>query len=232
MNPLKSVCLILKYPRIGEVKTRLASVIGPERATLIYRALVEHQAAQLPFGWDVAIYFAPVNAEEEMKHWLRLHLPDGARFLPQIDGDLGQRLTAVMKGEFARGSTRIFLIGGDCPGLSLGYFQEADTALDSTDIVIGPADDGGYVLLGLNRPLSASNVLEALFKDIAWSSSAVLQHTLAAASNLSVHLLRPLTDIDDLASLTAQSASVQALLQKRLSLTAEKLRARGRRPCR
>jgi uncharacterized protein len=172
------------------------------------------------------MYFAPVNAEQEMKSWLQPHLPNGARFLPQIHGDLGQRLIAVMKTEFAKSSTRIFLVGGNCPGLSLDYFREADTALDSNDVVIGPADDGGYVLLGLNRPLGASKGLEALFSDIAWSSSAVLEQTLAAACShhLSVHRLRPLTDIDDLASLSAQSESIQALLQKRLSLSARQLR--------
>jgi rSAM/selenodomain-associated transferase 1 len=151
---LKTVCLILKCPRIGQVKTRLANAIGAESATLIYRALVEHQCAELPSQWEVSVWFTPADAEEEMRNWLEPHLSSGARFLPQVDGDLGQRLTMVVQTEFARERERIFLIGGDCPGLSQGYFLQADYALDSNDVFIGPAHDGGYVLLGLKRPVA------------------------------------------------------------------------------
>jgi rSAM/selenodomain-associated transferase 1 len=151
---LKTVCLILKCPRIGQVKTRLANAIGAESAKLIYRILVEHQCAELPSQWEVSVWFTPADAEEEMRNWLEPHLSSGARFLPQVDGDLGQRLTMVVQTEFARERERIFLIGGDCPGLSHGYFLQADCALNSNDVVIGPAHDGGYVLLGLKRPVA------------------------------------------------------------------------------
>ena len=221
---MKTVCLILKCPRIGQVKTRLANAIGAEQATLIYRALVERQCAEIPSQWEVSVYFTPANAEEEMRNWLEPQLTSGARFLPQIDGDLGQRLTMVVQTEFARERERIFLIGGDCPGLSQDYFLQADGALDSNDVVIGPAHDGGYVLLGLKRPvaLSSSKGLEDLFTDIAWSSSAVLEQTLVAVrnQNLSVRLLHPLADIDDLASLNAQLELIENILRKRKSLRA------------
>jgi rSAM/selenodomain-associated transferase 1 len=250
---LKTVCLILKYPRIGEVKTRLANAIGAERATEIYRALVEHQCAEIPSEWEVSVCFTPATAEEEMRNWLEPHLTGRARFLPQVDGDLGQRLAMVVQTEFARERERIFLIGGDCPGLAQDYFRKADKALDSNDVVIGPAHDGGYVLLGLKRPiaelesassdgrkpsqlrefavsthgqcaadqsktpaLSRSKGPEGLFTDIAWSSSAVLEQTLVAAQNqsLSVSLLDPLADIDDLASLNAQLELIENILSR------------------
>jgi rSAM/selenodomain-associated transferase 1 len=210
-------------------KTRLANAIGAEQATLIYRALVEHQCAEIPSQWEVSVYFTPANAEEEMRNWLEPHLTTGARFLPQVDGDLGQRLTMVVQTEFARERERIFLVGGDCPGLSQDYFRAADGALDSNDIAIGPAHDGGYVLLGLNKPLDQPEAgpldgpepglpkgLEGLFTDIAWSSSSVLEETLGAVrkQNLSVFLLPPLTDIDDVASLNSQSELIQDLLKK------------------
>src|SRR5271166_1872307 len=67
---VRSVCLFLKSPRLGEAKTRLARDIGAARASAIYRALVEHQAAEIPIGWRVTVYFAPSNAGEEMKIWL------------------------------------------------------------------------------------------------------------------------------------------------------------------
>jgi glycosyltransferase A (GT-A) superfamily protein (DUF2064 family) len=120
--------------------------------------------------------------------------------------------------EFGRERERIFLIGGDCPGLSQEYFLQADGALDSNDVVIGPAHDGGYVLLGLKRPVAigTSKGPEGLFTGIAWSSSAVLEQTLGAAQNqnLSVRLLHPLADIDDLASLNAQLELVENIFRK------------------
>ena len=84
---------------------------------------------------------------------------------------------------------------------SRDYFYDADSALRDNDIVIGTAQDGGYVLLGLKCPH------EVLFRDIAWSTSAVLDQTLAAARGLtsSVRLLRPLVDIDDATTLDPQS---------------------------
>jgi hypothetical protein len=69
---LKTVCLILKSPRIGEVKKWLAIDIGPQQATTIYRVLVEHQAAEIPSGWDVAVYFTPADAEELSSNWQKL----------------------------------------------------------------------------------------------------------------------------------------------------------------
>ncbi len=136
-----------------------------------------------------------------MKIWLAPQLPRGTRFVPQCDGDLGQRLANALRAECANGSERVYLIGGDCPGLSRDYFDEADRALSDDDVVIGPAQDGGYVLLGLKCPH------EALFRDIAWSTPAVLDQTLAAAraQTLSVRLLGPLVDIDDAATLDQQS---------------------------
>jgi rSAM/selenodomain-associated transferase 1 len=198
---VRSVCLFLKSPRLGEAKTRLARHIGAARASAIYRALVEHQAAEIPLDWRVTVYFAPSNAEEEMKIWLAPQLRDGTRFIPQCEGDLGRRLLTAVRGEFDNGSERVYLIGGDCPALSRDYFYEADSGLNDHDIVLGPAQDGGYVLLG------TKSSHEGLFADIAWSTSAVLNQTLAAArrQSLSVRLLRPLVDIDDAATLNDQS---------------------------
>ena len=198
---MKTVCLFLKSPRLGEAKTRLARDIGAARASTIYRALVEHQVAAIPLDWRVAVYFTPSHAGEEMKIWLAPHLPDGTRFVPQCDGDLGRRLVAAVREEFDCGSERVYLIGGDCPALTRDYFYEADQALSDNDIVLGPAQDGGYVLLGLKGPH------EVLFRDIAWSTPVVLHQSLAAAcrQSLSVRLLRPLVDIDDAATLDDQS---------------------------
>jgi rSAM/selenodomain-associated transferase 1 len=198
---VKTICIFLKSPRSGEAKSRLARDVGTTRANAIYRALVEHQVAEIPLSWRTNVYFAPSNAGEEMRAWLAPRLGAATAFIPQCNGDLGQRLLAAACGEFDSGSERVYLIGGDCPALSRDYLYEADQALNSHDIVLGPAQDGGYVLLGLKGPH------EDLFRNIAWSTPAVLEQTLAAAcrQTLSVHLLKCLVDIDDALTLRDQS---------------------------
>jgi rSAM/selenodomain-associated transferase 1 len=198
---VKVICIILKAPRLGTVKTRLARDIGIERATLVYRAMVEHQAKEIPPGWNVSVHFSPPDAGKEMEVWLKPRLSASARFVPQCDGDLGQRLAAAIRFEFQWGAKRVFLVGGDCPSICHDYFADADSYLDKADLAIGPATDGGYVLLGLK------DQHPGLFENIAWGSSAVLAQTLANASrgSLSIGLLSTLEDIDDAASLRRQS---------------------------
>ena len=121
--------------------------------------------------------------------------------MPQREGDLGQRLIGAVDAELQRGAKHVFLIGGDCPGISRDYLTQADEQLSGCDLVIGPATDGGYVLLGLKSQCTA------LFENIAWSTQAVLDQTVTAArrQSLSVRLLPTLEDIDDAASLARQA---------------------------
>jgi rSAM/selenodomain-associated transferase 1 len=195
-----NVALILKAPRPGEVKTRLASSIGGERATRVYRALVEHQVAQIPARWRIAIHFAPSDAEAEMRTWLERLSPRDTDFIPQPDGDLGVRLISAMDHGFASGADLVFFLGGDCPGTSCSYLEGAEAALAETDMVIAGALDGGYVLLGLRKPIAA------VFEAIPWSSEAVFNATLrqAHAAGLSYQCLSPLEDVDDLESYERQ----------------------------
>ena len=198
---MKTICMILKAPRPGLVKTRLARDLGHERAAAIYRALVERQVMAIPSSWRVGVYFTPTDAAEEMQAWLRSSLPKAAQFVPQCDGDLGQRLISAVSAELQRGASHLFLIGGDCPAISFDYLAQADEQLNECDLVIGPATDGGYVLLGLKSHCTA------LFENIAWSTHAVLDQTVTAArrQSLSLRLLPTLEDIDDAASLARQS---------------------------
>jgi uncharacterized protein len=202
-----NVALILKAPRAGQVKTRLASSMGAERATRVYRALVEHQLAQIPATWRIAIHFAPSDAEAEMRAWLERLSPRGADFVPQPSGDLGYRLISAMDYGFASGADSVFFLGGDCPGLTRSYLEEAEGALAKIDMVIAGALDGGYVLLGLRKPIAS------VFEGIAWSSADVFTATLrrARAAGLSYHCLSPLEDIDDFESYQRQRVRVQDL---------------------
>ena len=206
-NKVTEAALILKAPRVGEVKTRLARSIGAERATRIYRALVEHQLAQVPANWQTAIHFAPSDAEAEMRSWLGKSPLNRSVFVPQPNGDLGSRLISAMDHGFASGADFVFFLGGDCPGLTCSYLEEAEAVLVETDMVIASARDGGYVLLGLRKPLAS------IFEGISWSSETVFATTLriASAAGLSFRCLPPLEDVDDLESYERQRMTVRNL---------------------
>ena len=178
---MTNVALILKAPRPGQVKTRLASSIGAERASRVYRALVEHQLAEIPASWRIVIHFAPSDAEAEMRTWLEGLSRRGIDFISQPDGDLGVRLISAMDHGFASGADLVFFLGGDCPGTTRSYLKEAEAALAKTDMVITGALDGGYVLLGLRKPIGRgfrSNSVEfglRLFGD-AWPGARSRAH--------------------------------------------------------
>ncbi len=87
--------------------------------------------------------------------------------MSQPDGDLGVRLISAMDYGFASGADLVLFLGGDCPGITRSYLEEAEAALAESDMVIAGALDGGYVLLGLRRPVAA------VFEVIPWSSDAV-----------------------------------------------------------
>jgi len=113
----------------------------------------------------------------------------------QHPGDLGERMLDGFRIAFEEGYDKVVIIGSDCPGIDTDYLNEAFVALDDHDVVIGPALDGGYTLLGMRT------FTPTLFKNIAWSTSEVLPATLAraAAVGRSVHQLKPLSDVDYLA---------------------------------
>ena len=141
------VMVFLKAPRVGSVKSRLASSLGAELATDIYRGMVERQLRQIPKGWRVEVHFCPADAETEMRAWL------GSDYVycPQIAGDLGERLQAAFSAAFSKGESYVLAIGGDCPVLATSTLTEATARLVRADVVLGPATDGGYYLFALRR---------------------------------------------------------------------------------
>ena len=110
----------------------------------------------------------------------------------QAEGDLGARMEHAFQKCFARGHDRVLIIGSDCPGVTTAYLRRAYAALEQTDVVVGPAADGGYTLLGMRELLSP------LFRDMTWSTASVLPETLArvAAQGRSVTQLATLIDVD------------------------------------
>lgn len=201
------VCF-LKAPRSGTVKTRLAVAVGEERAVAIYRRLVEQQISAIPPQWRCWVAFAPADADEVMRAWLepiRLKAAPGTQlaFVPQPEGDLGDRLHAGLSLARRLGRTPVLAIGGDCPALNRARFELAERALRTHDAVIGPARDGGYYLLGLHV------LLPELFRGIDWSTDRVAAQTRERlrARRQSWAELPVEDDVDDLASLQRVQAA-------------------------
>ena len=182
--------ILLKAPRPGWVKTRLAAALGPEGAVAAYRQLVDVLRQNLAAWPGVELRHAPDNAGAELAEWLQ----PGWSLAPQGDGDLGERLTRTFAEHFARGARRVVVIGADCPEVTREDITAALDALDGGDVVLGPALDGGYWLVGLRAPRPE------LFEGIDWSTSEVMAQTeaKALAAGLQVARLRTLSDIDTL----------------------------------
>ena len=176
--------IFVKAPRPGFVKTRLAASIGDEAACAAYRQMVKTILPKLTPLPHLEFRFTPDNAEVEISGWVR----DGWTARPQGSGDLGER----MQRAFAEANGPAIIIGSDCPDIGMADISDAAASLINHDVVVGPATDGGYWLIGLGAPCPA------LFVGISWSTGDVSKETLAKAeaAGLSVHLLRELADVD------------------------------------
>jgi hypothetical protein len=182
--------VFVRAPEPGRVKTRLAATLGAEGALRVYRRLAEQTVREArALGGELRIHFTPADREAQVRAWLG----EGALYLPQADGDLGARMEAAFAAAFDAGARRVVIIGSDLPDLSAALLRRAFDALDEHPAVLGPAHDGGYYLLGLGAPLPA------VFRDMPWSTDAVLPLTLARlrAAGIEPALLPPLRDVDE-----------------------------------
>jgi rSAM/selenodomain-associated transferase 1 len=136
---------------------------------------------------SVEIHFAGGN-QQLMQAWL------GADVIyhQQGEGDLGERMASAFERSFAAGMTGVVIIGTDCPDLDTQIMAEAFKFLETQDVVLGPAQDGGYYLIGLRR------LIPELFVGINWGTSQVRQQTVEIADNLGLAIasLPILHDID------------------------------------
>ncbi len=181
-----------KYPAAGRVKTRLARSIGDDGAAALYEAFVLDLAERLrTVAWEVVWCHWPPESPFGA-------LVPGARCVPQAGRDLGERMATAVDEAFADGARQVVLIGADAPHLPLDRIDAALGALRGVaDMVLGPALDGGYYLMGLRAPAPA------LFEGIAWGTRGVLADTLAQAARagLATRLLPEDFDVDEPADL-------------------------------
>lgn len=184
----KGVLLVFqKNECLGIVKTRLAAQVGDVQALEIYRQLVRTTYSAL-VGLTVPIWaffsdFIPKKSEySPTKSFL------------QRGEDLGARMKNAFSDAFKLGIEKVILIGTDCPELDFNRIHEAFASLDTADLVLGPAEDGGYYLIGMKKQS------DFLFEGMTWSTSLVLSQTIAKAENqgMIVARLPVLADIDTL----------------------------------
>lgn len=185
---MPALLLFIKNPIPGKTKTRLAADVGNEMALKMYHRLTDwtrEQAAGLQ-GINRHLWYS--NFIPETDNW---PTDEFEKFVQQGEG-LGERMEAAFAHAFAMGQDRVVVIGSDCPGITTEYLRQAFEALESSDLVVGPALDGGYTLLGMRK------LHPTLFREMNWSTSEVLPDTLAraAAAHLKVTKLSPLSDVD------------------------------------
>ncbi len=201
---MNTVLYFVKNPVPGKVKTRLAKSVGAVKAAELYRDLAAENFHILkrPELWSLAVTFDPPEAESEIADWL----PGAADYTAQQGADLGSRLQFAFEQAFQAGANKVLALGSDTLGLEEETIRRAFDALNETDLVIGPARDGGYYLIGM-KELHAR-----LFDKIAWSTHAVYRQTLVRARLLRLdwYELPILEDLDEEMSAAKKGESHEA----------------------
>jgi uncharacterized protein len=183
----KALIIFVRKPELGKVKTRLAATVGNEKALTIYKELVAHTCGiAKEIKADKVVFYH--EAIEENDCWSATSFYKEV----QINSDLGEKMKAAFVTVFAKGYEKVLIIGSDCLQLTTSIVQSAFDELSTNDIVIGPANDGGYYLLGMKKLNSF------LFENKKWSTSTVFSDTIAdiATNQLTVSVLPQLIDVD------------------------------------
>jgi len=178
--------IFTRNPELGKAKTRLAKTVGDETALEIYKFLLERtkQIASEVKSADKAVYYSVKIRENDIwnANTFQKH--------QQVGEDLGIRMLNAFKNGFEAGYQKVLIIGSDLYDLSSTNIEKAFAALDENDVVIGPAEDGGYYLLGMN------SLQEKVFKNKEWGTETVRKDTLTDLNHKKVKLLAFKNDID------------------------------------
>ncbi len=189
----KVILYFVRYPQPGKVKTRLAKTVGHDEAARMYRDLALKNFNTIKDlreeGIECIVVFDPYDKQDLIERWL-----DKANgYWAQQGGDVGQRLDRAFESAFAKKYYQVIALGSDTLGLQAGILRKGFGVLETHDTVLGPAQDGGYYLIGL------SSLQSTLFTDIPWSTPEVLKTTLQRIQEqrLSFGLLEALEDLDE-----------------------------------
>ncbi|MFT7185804.1 MAG: rSAM/selenodomain-associated transferase 1 [Pseudohongiellaceae bacterium] len=198
-----------KWPVLGNVKTRLASSIGDTKALRVHLDLMSEVLTTL-----ISAQYEGLTCDIEL--WLN-EIPENTKQMTQIitttreneipckeqkGHNLGDKMADAMTSSL-QSYSKVLIVGSDCPNITVTALKAASEALNTTDIVLGPAEDGGYVLVG------ASNFNAQVFKDVEWGKGKVFDTTVnnIRALNLSFSLIDESWDVDDLADYERWCAS-------------------------
>lgn len=184
----QALIIFTKNPEAGKVKTRLAATLGEEEALAIYRQLLSHTVSVTEdLHVDKFVFYSShidQNDAWDSKHYYKE---------VQQGNELGERMQHAFSSIFQKGYDKTVIIGTDCPGLSAEIIINAFAYLRSHELAIGPAEDGGYYLLGMKQ------MHRELFDGIHWSTNTVLSTTIKKAFALQITyvLLPVLQDVDE-----------------------------------
>jgi len=184
----QALLIFTKNPVAGQVKTRLAATLGNAEALSIYKQLLLHTVSVTEYlPVDKFVFYSNHIQQEDV--WNGKHYSKEL----QQGNDLGERMKNAFSSIFQKGYDKAVIIGTDCPGLNAGIIMNTFAYLNLHDIAIGPAEDGGYYLLGMKQ------LYPGLFKNIKWSTNSVLGETISkcTALQLDYSLLPVLNDIDE-----------------------------------
>jgi len=196
-KPGECVIVYSRYPVPGRCKTRLIGALGADGAAALQRRMTEHAMRQVRLcarrrRASIEVHYAGGDG-----HGLRKWLGDDVGYHAQCDGEIGDRMARSLDDAFHRGASRAILVGTDCPGITRAILSDALDALDHTDVVFGPAADGGYYLVGIRRSVRR-RAIPCMFERIHWSTSQVLDETLSVARDLGLRAahVATLADVD------------------------------------
>ena len=185
LNTKQLLIVFTRNPELGKVKTRLAKTVGEKAALSIYETLLDHTKRIVDsIEVDVAIYYSENVPDNDIWSDLKCskHL--------QIGRDLGVRMYNAFNDAFEMGYEQVQLIGSDLFDLKVDHIQNGFDKLKEHSVVLGPAHDGGYYLIGLQK------MIPELFENKSWGASTVFQQTLLDLKHENVFLLETLNDID------------------------------------
>lgn len=192
------VAIFVRCPVPGRVKTRLACDLGDEAACGLYRAMVADCIANArSCALPVFLFHDGYDESCLPPDWLAA----AGRVFRQEGDTLGERMNEAFERSFSAGAGGVILTGSDIPGIDAALLRSALASIEEHDVVLSPAFDGGYCLVASKQ----GRYDRAVFREIPWSTSRVLESTLAActANSLSYYLLEPRRDIDTRDDLTA-----------------------------
>ncbi len=240
LTPHSALVIFAKAPVPGQVKTRLCPPLTPDEAATLHGSFVldmlertRTAAAKLKLPIDRYLACAPSST---LVFFKIMEERQAVQLLDQVGDDLGARMQETFDRLFARSHPSVMIVGTDVPSLPLDYYKQALALLQTNDLVLGPADDGGYYLIGLKKPVPG------LFEQIPWSTNEVLRLTRERADCLGLRtaLLPNWSDVDTIQDLLAliESAALDAKKPKSeqqfssrtagtLQLLAKRLRTRA-----